>query len=60
MLLQAADRKQAVDLLQRDPFTLGKVWDWDKAQVLSVKSGLRVPFVKDSINFPKDKMNGSK
>ena len=59
VLLQAADRKGAVDLLQRDPFTVGKVWDWDKAQILSVKSGLRVPFVKSSINFPKDKMNGS-
>lgn len=59
VLLQASDKKEAVDLLQRDPFTVGKVWDWERAQVLSIKSGLRVPFVKSSINFPAAKMNGS-
>lgn len=58
VLLQASDKKEALDLLQRDPFTVGKVWDWEKAQVLSIKSGLRVPFIKSSINFPTAKMNG--
>jgi hypothetical protein len=58
VLLHAYDKKEALDLLQRDPFTIGKVWDWEKTQVLSIKSGLRVPFVKDSINFPQVNMNG--
>jgi hypothetical protein len=58
VLLQAYNKKEALNLLQRDPFTVGKVWDWEKAQVLSIKSGLRVPFVKNSINFPQAKMSG--
>ncbi|KAL4948788.1 hypothetical protein BDW69DRAFT_175763 [Aspergillus filifer] len=58
VLVHAYDKKEALDLLQRDPFTVGKVWDWEKAQVISMKSGLRVPFVKNSIKFPQEKMNG--
>jgi len=42
VLLYATTQKEAVDLLQSDPFTTGKVWDWNKAQVLNVKSGLRI------------------
>jgi hypothetical protein len=57
VLVQAHHKEEALNLLQHDPFTVGKVWDWEKAQVLSVKSGLRVPFVKSSINFPQTKMN---
>ena len=49
VLLQASTKSEALELLQRDPFTTEKVWDWDKAQILCVKSGLRVPFVKDSV-----------
>ncbi|KAI4155710.1 MAG: hypothetical protein LQ340_000799 [Diploschistes diacapsis] len=49
VLLEASSQEEAVELLQRDPFTTGNVWDWNKAQTLHVKSGLRVPFVKDSI-----------
>lgn len=49
VLLQTSSRSEAFELLQRDPFTTGEVWDWDKAQTLCVKSGLRVPFVKESI-----------
>ncbi|MCJ1422913.1 hypothetical protein MMC29_000793, partial [Sticta canariensis] len=49
VLLQASSKEEAFELLQRDPFTTGNVWDWDKAQILCVKSGLRVPFVKDSV-----------
>ena len=54
VLLHAASQQEAVDLLQRDPFTTGKIWDWNKAQIFSVKSGLRVPFVKSSIKIPID------
>ena len=52
VLLQAATQEEAFNVLQRDPFTTGKVWNWDKAQILSVKSGLRMPFVKSSIKIP--------
>ena len=49
VLIQAPTESEAVGLLQRDPFTTGKVWGWDKAQILCVRSGLRVPFVKESV-----------
>jgi hypothetical protein len=49
VLIQASSKEEAVELLQRDPFTTGNVWDWGKSQVLCVKSGLRVPFVKPSV-----------
>ena len=49
MLLQADSKDEAVNLLKRDPFVTGGVWDLDKAEIHSVKSGLRVGFVKDSI-----------
>ena len=60
VLLQAATQSEAFELLQRDPFTTGKVWDWDEAQILCVKSGLRVPFVKDSVQKALDKAKGLK
>ena len=49
VLLQAPTESEAVGLLQRDPFTTGEVWDWDKVQIFCVRSGLRVPFVKESV-----------
>lgn len=58
VLLQATTQSEAFGLLQRDPFTTGKVWDWDKAQILCVKSGLRVPFVKDSVQKALEKAKG--
>lgn len=58
VLLQASTKSEALELLQRDPFTTGKVWDWHKAQILCVKSGLRVPFVKDSVQKALEKARG--
>lgn len=58
VLLQASTKSEAFGLLQRDPFTTGKVWDWDKAQILCVESGLRVPFVKDSVQKALEKARG--
>lgn len=55
VLLQASTKAEALKLMQHDPFTTGKVWDWDKAQTFCVKSGLRVPFVKDSVQKALDK-----
>ena len=46
-MLQASTEEEARELLQRDPFTTGKVWDWGKVQILNIKSGLRVA-VKNS------------
>ncbi|KAH8588732.1 hypothetical protein B0O99DRAFT_693169 [Bisporella sp. PMI_857] len=42
VLLHATSEDEARELLLRDPFTTGKVWDWEKAQVFNVQSGLRV------------------
>lgn len=58
VLLQAPTESEAVGLLQRDPFTTGEVWEWDKAQILCVKSGLRVPFVKESVQKALEKAQG--
>lgn len=55
VLLQASTQSEAFELLQRDPFTTGEVWDWEKAQILCVRSGIRVPFVKDSVQKALDK-----
>lgn len=60
VLLQAPTKSEAVRLLQRDPFTTGKVWGWDKAQILCVRSGLRVPFVKESVQKALEKAQGLK
>ena len=49
VLLEASTQSEACELLQRDPFTIGKVWDWDSVKIYCVKSGLRKPFVKDSV-----------
>ena len=58
VLIQAPTELEAVRLLQRDPFTTGQVWDWNKAQILCVRSGLRVPFVKESVQKALDKAQG--
>ncbi|KAL9114948.1 MAG: hypothetical protein Q9227_001191 [Pyrenula ochraceoflavens] len=55
VLLHAHSREEAVDVVKSDPFMTARVWDWEKTQVLSVKSGLRVPFVKDSVQAAMDK-----
>ncbi|KAH8804524.1 YCII-related domain protein [Xylogone sp. PMI_703] len=46
VLLEAGSKEEALEILKKDPFTTGKVWDWTKAQILSVKSGLRVGLEK--------------
>lgn len=56
VILHATSQEEALQVLQRDPFTTGKVWDWNKAQILSIKSGLRRPFLKDSIKMPLEYM----
>ena len=42
-LVHASTQEDALNRLKDDPFTVGEVWDWSKAQVFSVISGLRVP-----------------
>jgi uncharacterized protein YciI len=42
VLINASTQEEALKLLKDDPFTTGKVWDWSKAQVFNVISGLRV------------------
>lgn len=49
MLIGAASEEEAVGLLARDPFTVGGVWDFRNRMVWCVRSGLRVGFVKSSV-----------
>jgi hypothetical protein len=42
VLINASTQEEALKLLKDDPFTTGNVWDWSKAQVFNVISGLRV------------------
>lgn len=55
MLLHAHSKEDAIDVMKNDPFLKEGVWDWENTQVLSVKSGLRVPFVKPSVKQAMDK-----
>ena len=49
VLIGAASEDEAIELLAQDPFTVRGVWDFGKRMMWCVRSGLRVEFVKKSV-----------
>lgn len=43
MLIGANTKEEVVERLKKDVYVSGKVWDWEKVQIIPFKSALRKP-----------------
>lgn len=43
MLIGANTKEEVIERLKKDVYVTGKVWDWEKVQIIPFKSALRKP-----------------
>lgn len=49
-ILYAPTKQDAVERLKNDPFTMGKIWDWNKLTIVDSISGMRLPLPNPGMN----------
>lgn len=43
MLIGADSKEEVIERLKKDVYVSGKVWDWEKVQIIPFKSAVRKP-----------------